>query len=140
MREKLNQVHSLGKRAIYSKGFRRYIFVGLSTVVIDYLLLFTLRSIFSSGLVYSVSIAYWISIAYNFTLNRYWSFEASSGMVPRQIVLYSCLLLFNYLVTLGIIYELESIGINEYIAKVFALMVTITWTYVFYKKIVFVAK
>lgn len=137
MREKIKQVHALGKRAAYSRSFRRYIFVGVSTVAIDYLVLFVLRNMLSVRLVYAVSIAYWTSIAYNFTLNRYWSFEASSGMVPKQLFLYGCLLLFNYFVTLGVVWSLESIGLSEYIAKLFALGMTITWTYVFYKKIVF---
>ena len=140
MREHLQTAHILGKRAVNSKSFRRYLFVGFSTVAIDYLVLFVLRSIHATSLVYAVSIAYWTSIAYNFTLNRYWSFEASSGMVPRQLFLYDCLLLFNYLVTLGVVWGLESMGLSEYIAKVFALGLTITWTYIFYKKIVFSVK
>ena len=137
MREKLRQVHALGKRAAYSKSFRRYIFVGISTVAIDYLMLLILRKFLSSSLVLSVSIAYWTSIVYNFTLNRLWSFEASKGMVPRQILLYGCLLLFNYLITITIVAGLESLGMSEYIAKLFALVLTISWTYILYKKIVF---
>lgn len=137
MREKIKQARVLGKRAAYSKSFRRYLFVGVSTVVIDYIVLFILRNVLPIRLVYAVSIAYWTSIAYNFTLNRYWSFEASSGMVPKQLVLYGCLLLFNYLVTLGVVSGLESMGLSEYIAKLLALSITISWTYIFYKKIVF---
>ncbi len=136
----MQKAHELGKRAVNSKSFRRYLFVGFSTVAIDYIVLFILRSVFSSGLVYAVSVAYWTSIAYNFTLNRYWSFEASSGMVPRQLFLYGCLLLFNYLITLGVVSGLESMGLSEYIAKMFALGLTITWTYIFYKKIVFTTR
>lgn len=140
MREHIKTAHELGKRAVKSKSFKRYLFVGVSTVAIDYLLLFIFRSVFSSGLVYAVSVAYWISIAYNFTLNRYWSFEASKGMIPKQMLLYGCLLLFNYLVTLGVVWGLESMGLSEYIAKLLALGLTITWTYLFYKKIVFVSQ
>lgn len=140
MREKLKQAHALGKRAVYSRSFRRYIFVGVSTVAIDYFVLFILRNMLSVKLVYAVSVAYWTSIAYNFILNRYWSFEASSGMVPKQIFLYGCLLLFNYIVTLGVVWGLEPIGISEYIAKLFALGLTIAWTYIFYKKVVFSVK
>lgn len=140
MQEHAKRVHALGKRAVNSRSFRRYLFVGFSTVAIDYALLVLFRHFFTSGLVSAVSIAYWTSIAYNFTLNRYWSFEASSGMVPRQLFLYGCLLIFNYLVTLGIVWGLESMGLSEYIAKLIALGVTVTWTYLFYKKIVFISK
>jgi len=140
MREKLIKIHTLGRRAVSSKSFRRYIFVGISTVALDFLLLILLRSKFSSGLLSAVSIAYWISIAYNFSINRYWSFEASEGMVPRQLFLYGLLLIFNYSVTLGVIWGIESVGISEYIAKLVALSFTITWTYIFYKKIIFITK
>lgn len=140
MREKVKKVHTLGKRAVNSKSFRRYLFVGVSTVMLDFLLLLILRSKFSSGLLSAVSIAYWISIAYNFTLNRYWSFEASKGLVPRQLFLYGLLLIFNYLVTLAVVWGIESVGISEYLAKLMALGLTITWTYIFYKKIIFIVK
>ncbi len=140
MRDHILMAHGLGKRAMKSKSFKRYILVGLSTVAIDYLVLFTLRKVFATNLVYAVSVAYWTSIAYNFTVNRYWSFEASSGMVPKQMFLYGCLLLFNYCVTLVVVWNLESLGLSEYIAKLFALCLTIIWTYIFYKKIVFATK
>jgi len=140
MQKHVKRVHALGKRAVNSKSFRRYLFVGFSTVAIDYGLLIILRQFFSSGLFSAVSIAYWTSIAYNFTLNRYWSFEASSGMVPRQLFLYACLLVFNYFITVGIVWGLESAGLSEYIAKLIALGITVTWTYLFYKKIVFINK
>ncbi len=137
MREHIKTAHGLGKRAVKSKSFKRYLIIGFSTVAIDFLILFILRNILSIRLVFAVTIAYWTSIAYNFSLNRYWSFEASSGMVPKQMFLYGCLLLFNYSITLGIVWSLESMGFSEYIAKMFALGLTITWTYVLYKKIVF---
>lgn len=140
MREKIKQAHALGKKAAYSKSFRRYIFVGVSTVVLDYLLLFFFRSILSLGLALSVTTAYWISIGYNFLMNRYFSFQASEGLVPKQMILYGCLLFFNYLVTILIVFILESIGVSEYIAKMLALGVTVTWTYLLYKRIVFVVR
>lgn len=124
-------------RLLKSRSFKRYLFVGVSTVVIDYFILALLRMTFSSSLVYAVSIAYWVSIAYNFMLNRHWSFGATEGMVPRQVAFYGLLLVFNYLVTLGVVWVLEGFGINEYFAKLFVLSLTISWTYLFYKKVVF---
>ncbi len=61
-------------------------------------------------------------------------------MVPRQLFLYACLLVFNYFITVGIVWGLESAGLSEYIAKLIALGITVTWTYLFYKKIVFINK
>ena len=133
----MRNAHALGRRAVSSRSFKRYLFVGFSTVAIDYTILFILRKVFSGNLVVSVSVAYWTSIIYNFTLNRLWSFEASGGMIPKQAALYGGLLVFNYLVTLGIVSGLESMGLSEFIAKIIALCITVPWTYVFYKKVVF---
>lgn len=140
MHSKVKKSVATGVRIVRAQSFRRYLFVGVSTVVLDYVLLALLRMVFSSGLVFAVTAAYWTSIAYNFLLNRHWSFEASEGLVPRQMVLYGTLLLFNYLVTLGVVWWLESLGLSEYIAKLFALGLTISWTYVAYKKIVFTTR
>ncbi len=140
MHKRFEKLITLARRALKSQSFRRYLFVGFSTVAIDYILLALLRNVFSSSLVYAVSIAYWTSIAYNFLLNRHWSFGATEGLVPKQIFLYGMLLVFNYLITLLVVWGLESFGMSEYIAKLFALGLTITWTYVLYKKIVFTVK
>ncbi len=137
MQKKISTIKRIISHMVRSRSFKRYLFVGFSTVAIDYTLLVVFRMVFSSGLVYSVTIAYWMSIAYNFLLNRHWSFGAGGGMVPRQVVLYSLLLIFNYLVTIGVVWGLGVFGASEYISKVFALALTISWTYVFYKKIIF---
>jgi len=140
MREHVKKIHGLSKQAIYSRSLRRYLFVGFSTVAIDYFFLFILRDFFSVKLVYAVSVAYWLSVVYNFLLNRYWSFENKGGMVPKQIALYVILLLINYAVTVGIITVLKSLGLSEYISKAIAISVTIPWTYFFYKKVIFTSR
>jgi putative flippase GtrA len=137
MKKHIEQLSKKSVELVKEQSFRRYLFVGVSTVFIDVALLALLRERFKGGLLSAVSVAYWSSIVYNFFLNRHWTFEAQKGMVPKQIMQYGLLLVCNYLVTLLIVSTIESMGVSEYIGKMFALGVTISWTYFIYKKIVF---
>ena len=137
MKQHIKKGYHFAKKTAMEKSFRRYLFVGFSTVAIDYILLFLLSSHLGKGILSAVSIAYWTSIIYNFTVNKYWTFEDQESLSGIQLAKYICLLIFNYLVTLGIVAGLQSAGISEYLAKLVALGVTITWTYFIYKKLVF---
>jgi putative flippase GtrA len=138
MKEHIKTIRHKGLATIKERSFRRYLIVGVSTVCIDVALLALLREKFKGGLFSAVSIAYWASILYNFTLNRIWSFEAQKGMIPKQMLQYGVLLFVNYLVTVLLVTFLESLGMSEYIGKIVALGITVSWTYFIYKRIVFV--
>jgi putative flippase GtrA len=137
MRHKVKHTIVIAKRVGSQQSFRRYLFVGVSTVLTDYVLLALFRIVLDKNLFIAVTLSYWISIAYNFSLNRWWSFEAAEGLVRKQLILYLCLLVFNYLITLLIVKTLYYFGISEFIAKLGALCLTVPWTYFAYKKIVF---
>ncbi len=137
MKKRIEHLSKKSVELVKEQSFQRYLFVGVSTVFIDVALLALLRERFKGGLLSAVSLAYWSSIVYNFFLNRHWTFEAQKGMVPKQIAQYGILLFCNYIVTLLIVSGVESMGISEYIGKMLALGVTISWTYFIYKKIVF---
>ena len=137
MKKHIVTLKNKGIETVRERSFQRYLFVGVSTVCIDIALLALLREKFKGGLLSAVSIAYWASIIYNFVLNRLWTFEAKAGMIPKQILQYGVLLFINYLVTLAIVSSIEALGISEYIGKIIALGITVSWTYFIYKKIVF---
>ena len=137
MKEHIENIKNKSITTLKERSFRRYLVVGISTVCIDVALLALLREKFKGGLLSAVSIAYWASILYNFTLNRIWSFEAQKGMIPKQMFQYGVLLFVNYLVTVLLVTCLESLGMSEYLGKIVALGITVSWTYFIYKKIVF---
>lgn len=58
-------------------------------------------------------------------------------MIPKQMIQYGVLLFVNYLVTVLLVTCLESLGMSEYLGKIVALGITVSWTYFIYKKIVF---
>ena len=137
MKKHLKKTYHFAKKTAMEKSFHRYLFVGVSTVVIDYALLFILSSHLGKGVLSAVSIAYWTAIIYNFLVNKYWTFEDNDSLNGIQLAKYIGLLIINYLVTLGVVAGLQSAGISEYLAKLVALGITISWTYFIYKKLVF---
>jgi putative flippase GtrA len=139
MKRHIKRTYHFAKKTAMEKSFRRYLFVGVSTVAIDYTLLYLLSSHLGKGIISAVTIAYWTAIIYNFLMNKYWTFEDKDNLSGVQLAKYLSLLIFNYLVTLGVVAGLQSAGISEYIAKFFALAFTISWTYFIYKKLVFSA-
>ena len=118
----------------------RYLAVGGSTFVIDFLLLFALHGKLNVQLAVATSVAYWISIAYNFMLNRAWTFSArDKSDLRRHLSSYLVLLAFNYGFTVLFI-SLASHHINYLLAKAIAVGIQMSWTYLIYKKFIFTSQ
>jgi putative flippase GtrA len=125
------------RRLASSRAFRKYLFVGVTSVALDFFLLYLFRAKKEQGLTVSVAIAYWTSIAYNFAMNRQWTFGQYGRPKLKQIFSYLMLIGFNFFFTLAVISLIHSVGISEFIGKAIALTFTIPWTYLAYKKFVF---
>lgn len=122
---------------LYKHHFVRYLFVGGSTFVIDFGILYFLHSVLKLNLAASTSVAYWISISYNFILNRYWTFDSrEKESLKRHITTYFVLLVANYLFTVTFV---STVGthINYVIAKALSVGLQMIWTYPVYKRYIF---
>jgi len=125
---------------LYRHHFVRYLFVGGTTFVLDFGILFFLHGICKLNLAASTSVAYWISISYNFVLNRYWTFDSrEKESLMHHITTYFALLVFNFLFTVTFV-SIVGTHINYVAAKALAVAIQMTWTYVVYKKYVFITK
>lgn len=108
--------------------------------MIDFSLLFLLHGKAKINIAIATSLAYWTSIVYNFTLNRYWTFNAwEKESLKRHIVTYLALLVFNYTFAVTFI-TLASHHVNYLLAKILAVAIQMLWTYPIYKKMVFVTQ
>jgi putative flippase GtrA len=124
---------------LYRHHFVRYLLVGGTTFIIDFGLLVLLHGHFDLNLGASTSVAYWVSIIYNFTLNRYWTFDArEKESLARHISTYFILLVFNYLFTVTFVSILGE-HFNYIIVKAVAVAIQMIWTYPIYKKLIFVS-
>jgi putative flippase GtrA len=123
---------------LYTHHFVRYLFVGGSTFVIDLGLLYGFYKGAHTSVAIATTIGYWISIIYNFLLNRAWTFDArDKANLKRHIISYLMLLGFNYVFTL-IFVSVFSKSLHLLLTKALAVLIQMTWTYVIYKKYIFV--
>jgi putative flippase GtrA len=125
---------------LYGHHFVRYLFVGGSTFVIDFSILFVLHGKVGMSLSIATSVAYWTSLIYNFLLNRWWTFSAGENKdLRKHLLLYAVLLSFNYLFTLAFVDALSH-SVNYLLAKALAVVIQMSWTYFVYKNIIFVSE
>jgi putative flippase GtrA len=130
----------IGLQYLYKHHFIRYLFVGGTTFMIDFALLYLLHSKAHIELAIATSSGYWISIVYNFFLNRTWTFSAvEKTNLRKNLSTYLVLLGCNYIFTVVFI-SILSHSINYLLAKVLAVAIQMTWTYYIYKNYVFVKK
>ena len=123
---------------LYRHHFVRYLAVGGTTFALDFGLLVLLHGVLNLNLAGSTSVAYWVSIAYNFMLNRYWTFDSRERRsLMRHMTAYFILLIFNYLFVVTFV-SIMGEHINYIIAKALAVLIQMTWTYMIYKKYIFV--
>lgn len=123
---------------LYQHRFIRYLVVGGSTFLIDFSLLYTLYGNIHTTITFATSAAYWVSIVYNFTLNRYWTFDTrEKENLKRHITTYMFLLVGNYFFTV-IFVAIFSSFMYFIVAKILAVAIQMTWTYVIYKNFIFV--
>lgn len=123
---------------LYRHHFVRYLFVGGTTFVIDFSILYVLHGHLKLNLGASASVSYWVSIIYNFVLNRYWTFDArEKESLARHLSTYLILLIFNYLFTVTFV-SIVGAHINYIVAKAIAVGLQMIWTYPVYKKYIFV--
>lgn len=121
---------------LFQHSFVRYVLIGGTTVAIDVGLLIVLKEFLHVPIYIAASLSYWTSILFNFLANKHWTFQVS-GQLHRHALQYLLLLVFNYLVTLGIIWFFRHLGIGYLIAKMLAIAISISWTYFIYKHVIF---
>lgn len=132
----MKRVKTLARLA-YTSHVLRYLFVGFTTFIIDFGLLFLLHGIGKFNLILSTSISYWVSVTYNFCLNRWWTFSSNDKKSLQKNVIYYCFLLaFNYMFTVLFV-NIVSGWTNYAVAKVLAVGIQICWTFPIYKYYIF---
>lgn len=116
--------------------FVRYVGVGVAGFAVDFGLLVLFREVVHSPLWLATTIAFWGSLAVVFLSNKYLTFNAR-GQGHRQLVRYFILLGINYLVTLGIVYLAQRVGVGYQLGKIAAVAITTLWNYFAYQLWVF---
>lgn len=121
----------------YKHHFVRYLFTGGTTFIIDEGLLIVLHGKFGLWLPASLFVAYTVAFVYNFSMNRWWTFDAAENKTLAQHILpYSLLFAFNLIFTVVFV-SLVSKVINYAVAKVIAVIIQTSWNFFVYKYFIF---
>lgn len=99
-----------------------YLLAGVLSYGVDVGALFTLHALLAVPLLVAASLAYLLSFLVNFSLNRRVLFKGGSGF-GVQMARYIALCLVSYVVTLGVMSALVSMGIHYLVAKTLAVTV-----------------
>lgn len=124
-------------RTLYAHSLVRYFIIGGTTFAVDFFLLVLLHGVMHVPVLIAAGISYWTSIVFNFLANRFWTFGATERHIVHHALGYGILLGFNFLFTLSFIGVATHLGMVYTLAKILAVAVQMSWTYLAYKKIIF---
>jgi len=133
----LNRIYKffLGEKS--SKQFIRYLIIGFSSFLLEYLLFFTLFKLLNINVLISNSIAIFIVFWFNFLLNKYWSFKSKENLF-KQLIMYLLLFVFNITISNLFIYEASIIiNMSPLISKVLIMGLIVIWNFILYKKVIY---
>jgi len=132
------------KLTLYINNFKhqivKFFIVGCSSVLIDMVLLIVLKEKFNFSPTFAVATNQIFVISYNFLLNKYWSFETKKVPV-KQFGRYTILVIFNYLISIGLMYLLYNIFRIDYkIVRLFSIAMLFVINFILYKDWVYKEK
>lgn len=129
-------------KLLYQMSFVRYLFVGVTSLGVDYVLLIFCYRVLGFDLPLATTLGFVVGLFVNFLLNKFWSFhdtDRSTKHSFRQAALYGVLVGFNLAFTNIFILATHQLGIAPEISKIITTALTTLWNFVLYKKIIFKA-
>ncbi len=116
----------------------RYLLVGISTVILDFLTLIFFKEIILLSAVQAVLVNQLLVFGYNFSLNKYWSFKNYS--LPyvqffRYLLAGGC----NYIFSIGTMYIFTTLLHYDYrLVRLVAIMIAAGVNFILYKHWIYV--
>ena len=136
-KQPINKIFAFFLEGKSKKQFIRYIIVGFSSFILEYLLFFTLFKVIGINELISNPIAIAVVFWFNYLMNRYWSFKSKSKL-GKQLLLYLILFAFNTIISNLFIYiGIDLLNISPLISKVVIMGLIVIWNFVIYKKVIY---
>ena len=113
----------------------RYIIVGGCAYLIEMATLFGLKDGAKFSSIKSVAISYWVGLIVAFFLQKIVTFKNHDRRVhvlAKQILMYACLVLFNYAVTLIAVHLLTP-KLSVFLIRTIVIALGTIWNYFFYR-------
>ncbi len=120
------------------RSFIRYIIVGGSAFLIEYLSYLFLLKVLKVDYIAASMLVYSIIFWFVFYTNRRWSFESDGAMLP-QLLKYVLLFAFNNLVgnVLLLRFLTETLKISAVVSPIIKMACIVIWNYFIYKHIIY---
>jgi len=119
----------------------KYLVSGAASLAADYGTFLLLYYIAGVDLSISVPAGLVTGLVVSFVLNKFWAFEAtkqpSQHKLVIQMIMYGILVAFNTAFTYYFVKILLSYEIPASVSKLLAVVITVCWNYVLYKRIIF---
>jgi dolichyl-phosphate beta-glucosyltransferase len=139
--------------SIYKRSytFRKYLTVGITSNLLNLVVFYTLAKLNAFDNVYLFdkkvpyyflveAIAHFAAIVVNYLLHKFYTFKVP-GVRLNEILLYSMMLIVNYIAGVSILYVLiDLMGIYELIAKLISLGTVVLWTFFVMKGYIYKSK
>lgn len=107
-----------------------FLTVGAIAAVVNIGSFFFLFQFTSLNYEVSISISYILSVIFHFTANRRFTFKRHDVHFYHQLPKYLCMVLFNYIITLGVMYFIvEVTQLSPYVGNVAAIGMTVMTGY-----------
>lgn len=116
----------------------RYLLVGGSALIIELLTITFLFNALGISKTLSVGVGFWVGLIVAFFMQKYFAFsnkDTGNAMIARQIILYSLLVIVNFLFT--ILFVNMFTDDNLIASRVLATVITTIWNFLFYKYVIF---
>lgn len=126
-------------KKFFKQPLVRYVFVGGISYIAEMLTLYVCSTLLGLSSIPSVTISFWIGFVLSFILQKVVAFSNKERALKRlfwQSASYAILVLANYLFSIATVAMFDSIT-GIYIARTIALIITTSWNYVIYSKLIF---
>lgn len=133
------------KKILQNKQLLRFGLVGLTATVIDFGLLFSLKNaglpVISANIISTL-----LAFVFSFSANRKFTFRSTSKKLARQISRFIIVTLFGLWILQSIVIVaadpfisnlIDDQSLKLVIAKLLATIVSMTWNYIMYARVVF---
>ena len=118
--------------------FLRYGIVGVTSVIIDYFVIYISYSLLENSMKLAVTLGYFISTVVNYFLHKNYTFSSTKENHKNTIFKYIILIIGSYLLTISMISFLcEDLNMNLYMAKAGTLILVYIYGFIIGKYFIF---
>jgi putative flippase GtrA len=114
---------------MFRYSFFRYGLVGFYSLLLDYILLYLLFSVYAISQDIAITIAFFGSSIFNFLMHKAYTFNNKDNNIYMQLLKYILLLVISYSITIYTINVLIAYGLNIFTAKLITVCIVYIYGY-----------